>query len=209
MNRSMFREVLEMKYLVFAFVILTVLLFVALRLADAAERGKVLVAVFSRADENYDVGVIEKGNTLIVAEEIVRATGAELFQIRPVEAYPKGYRECTDVAKREQAERARPAMMEDMDLSGYDTIFLGYPNWWGDMPMIVYTFIEAHDFSGKTVIPFCTHEGSGLSGTEGTLERMLPGATVLKGLALRGATAQRSPDEVRTSVASWLKGLGL
>ena len=99
-------------------------------------------------------------------------------------------------------------MAEDKDISGYDTIFLGYPSWWGDMPMIVYTFLEGRDFSGKTVIPFCTHEGSGLSGTEGTLKRTLSGATVLKGLALRGATAQRSQDEARRSVTSWLKGLG-
>ena len=193
-----------MKQILFA----GLLLLLMANVAGAAEKGKILVAVFSRADENYNVGVIEKGNTLIVAEMIAEATGAEIFEIRPAKPYPKNYKEAIDVAKTEQAERARPAMAEDKDISGYDTIFLGYPNWWGDMPMIVYTFLEGRDFSGKTVIPFCTHEGSGLSGTEGTLKRMLSGATVLKGLALRGATAQRSQDEARRSVTSWLKGLG-
>ena len=177
-------------------------------IASAAEKGKVLVAVFSRADENYNVGVIEKGNTLIVAEMIAEATDAELFEIRPGKPYPRNYKETTDVAQEELRAKARPALAEDKDIAGYDTIFLGYPNWWGDMPMIVYTFLEAHDWSGKTVIPFCTHEGSGLSGTEGTLKRVLPGATVLKGLAVRGATAQRSRDEARRSVTSWLQGLG-
>ena len=198
-----------MKQIFFVGLLLTVMTVTFVHTAGAAEKGKILVAVFSRADENYNVGVIQKGNTLIVAEMIAEAVGAELFEIRPAKPYPKNYKETTDVAKTEQNERARPALAEDKDISGYDTIFLGYPNWWGDMPMIVYTFLEAHDFSGKTVIPFCTHEGSGLSGTEGTLNQVLPGATVLKGLALRGATAQRSRDEARRSVTSWLKGLGL
>ncbi|MBQ9526784.1 MAG: flavodoxin [Fretibacterium sp.] len=177
-------------------------------MAGAAEKSKALVAVFSRADENYGVGFIEKGNTMILAEMIAEQTGAELFEIRAAKPYPKNYDECTDVAKKEQTANARPALAEDKDISGYDTIFLGYPCWWGDMPMPVFTFLEAHDFSGKTVIPFCTHEGSGMGRTESSLKRTLRGAKILKGLAMRGATAQNSRDEAKESVASWLKGLG-
>ena len=175
--------------------------------AHAAERSKTLVAVFSRAGENYSVGEIEKGNTQIIAEMIAERTGAELFEIRTARPYPKEYKATTDLAKKEQREKARPALAEDKDLSGYDTIFLGYPNWWGDMPMAVYTFIEAHDWSEKTVIPFCTHEGSGLSGTENTLKRKLTGAKVLKGLAVHGSTAQNSRDTAQKSVMSWLENL--
>ena len=172
------------------------------------EKPNILVAVFSRADENYAVGFIEKGNTMILAEMIAEQTGAELFEIRTVKPYPRNYDECTDVAKKEQNEKARPALAEDKDISGYDTIFLGYPCWWGDMPMAVFTFLEAHDFSGKTVIPFCTHEGSGMGRTEGSLKRTLSSAKILKGLAIRGATAQNSRDAAQKSVTSWLKGLG-
>ena len=189
------------------FLALTALLAFA-GVAGAAENSKTLVAVFSRADENYAVGFIEKGNTMILAEMIAEQTGAELFEIRAATPYPKNYNECTDVAKKEQNANARPALAEDKDISGYDTIFLGYPCWWGDLPMAVFTFLEAHDFSGKTVIPFCTHEGSGMGRTEGSLKRTLPGAKLLKGLVLRGATVQNSRDEARKSVASWLKGLG-
>ncbi len=177
--------------------------------AAAAGNAKALVAVFSRADENYGVGFVEKGNTMILAEMIAGQTGADLFEIRTVNPYPRNYGECTDVAKKEQSENARPALAEDKDISGYDTIFLGYPCWWGDMPMAVFTFLEAHDFSGKTVVPFCTHEGSGMGRTESSLKRTLPGAKILRGLAVRGATAQNSRDAARKSVASWLKGLGL
>ena len=177
-------------------------------MAGAAENSKTLVAVFSRADENYAVGFIEKGNTMILAEMIAERTGADLFEIRTAKPYPVDYNECTDVAKKEQNENARPALAEDKDISGYDTIFLGYPCWWGDLPMAVFTFLEAHDFSGKRVIPFCTHEGSGMGRTEGSLRKTLPGAKILKGLAVRGATAQNSRDEARKTVTSWLNGLG-
>lgn len=175
--------------------------------ANAAE--KALVAVFSRADENYSVGFIEKGNTRVIAEMIAELTGADLFEIRAVNPYPKNYKECTDAAQKELNANARPALAGDKDITGYDTVFLGYPIWWGEMPMAVYTFLEAHDFKGKTVIPFATHEGSGMGRTEGSLRRVLPGAKVLKGLAVRGSTAQNSRDAAKKSVTSWLKGLGL
>lgn len=166
---------------------------------------KVLVAYFSRAGENYAVGDIARGNTRIVAEMIADATGGRLFEIVPRTEYPRSYDACVEVAKREQEAGARPAIREDIAIEDYDVVFLGYPNWWGDMPMPVYTFIEQHDWSHKIVLPFCTHEGSGLSDTQRRIAAACEGATVGAGLALRGAAAQHSQPQVRKTVASWLE----
>lgn len=165
---------------------------------------KILVAFFSRAGENYAVGHIEKGNTHIIAEMIASETDGDLFHIEPLTPYPDDYTECTEVAKQELNVKARPAIKGDIKVEDYDIIFIGYPNWWGDMPMPVYTFIEKHSWQGKTVIPFCTHEGSGLSGTENKLKAACKGATVLKGLAVRGATAQNAQAQAKESVNNWL-----
>lgn len=165
---------------------------------------KILVAFFSRAGENYAVGHIEKGNTHIIAEMIAAETDGDLFHIEPLTPYPDDYTECTEVAKQELNVKARPAIKGDIKVEDYDIIFIGYPNWWGDMPMPVYTFIEKHSWQGKTVIPFCTHEGSGLSGTENKLKAACKGATVLKGLAVRGATAQNAQAQAKESVNNWL-----
>lgn len=169
---------------------------------------KVLVVFFSHTGENYAVGNITKGNTHIVAEMIAEATGGRLFEIIPEKVYPKTYQECVEVAKQEKERNARPAIRGDIAVEDYDVVFIGYPNWWGDMPMPVYTFLEKHDWQGKTIIPFSTHEGSGLSGTERNLARICKGATVGKGLALRGATAQNKRDEARRSVQVWLGKAG-
>lgn len=166
---------------------------------------KTLVVFFSRTGENYGVGNIKKGNTHIVAEMIAKETGGKLFQIEPVKAYPVNYKQCTEVAKKEVETNARPAIKSDIAIEDYDVIYIGYPNWWADMPMPVYTFIEKHKWQGKTVIPFCTHEGSGLSDTESYLKRVCKGATVLKGLSMRGTTAQNSQDQARKTVANWIK----
>lgn len=168
---------------------------------------KILVAFFSRAGENYAVGNIEKGNTHILAEMIAAETGGDLFHIEPVTPYPDDYKECTEVSRRELNTKARPTIKGDIKVEDYDIIFIGYPNWWGDMPMPVYTFIEKHSWQGKTVIPFCTHEGSGLSGTENELKAACQGATVLKGLAVRGATAQNAQAQAKESVKNWLNKL--
>jgi len=169
---------------------------------------KVLVVFFSRADENYGVGNITKGNTRIVAEIIAEAVGGELFEIVPVQAYPKSYYDCVELAKKEKSAAARPAIAGDTAIEDYDTVFIGYPNWWGDMPMPVYTFIERHDWQGKRVIPFCTHEGSGLSDTERYIAEACKGATAGKGLALRGTTAQNSREQAKKSVLAWLERAG-
>ncbi len=177
--------------------------------SDAAG-SNILVAYFSRAGENYNVGVIEKGNTHIIADIIAEETGADLFEIATVNPYPETYDECTDVAKQEQEDNARPEIIDPpANLDGYDTIFIGYPIWWGDLPMAVYTFLENYDFSGKTVIPFCTHEGSGLSGTKGSIEDTCSGATVLDGLAIRGSIAQNEQDNAKSDVQAWLESFGM
>ena len=175
---------------------------------DASDAGsttesgkKVLVAFFSRTGENYGVGVIEKGNTHMIADMIAEEMDADTFEIARVAPYPEAYRDCTDEAQAEKAADARPELTATVDnFDDYDVIFLGYPIWWGDMPMPVYMFLESYDFSGKTVIPFCTHAGSGLSGTVQTLKDKLAGATVLDGRAIAGTTAQNSQDEARQSV---------
>lgn len=168
------------------------------------ENKKSLVVYFSRADENYNVGYIEKGNTEIVAELIAAETSTDLFHIEPVTPYPADYDQCTKVAQKERREKARPEIKGDKKIEDYDVIFIGYPNWWGDMPMPVYTFIERHDWHGKTVIPFCTHEGSGLSQTETYIRRACVRATVYSGLAVRGTDAQKSTPKVKTVVKEWL-----
>ena len=169
-----------------------------------------LVIYFSRTGEQYEVGVIDKGNTAIVAEMIAEQTGADMFEVLPADDhYPMTYDALTDVAKQEQNDKARPEYSDELpDLSGYSTIFIGSPVWWGDWPMIMYTMFEKNDFSGKTLIPFSTHEGSGLSGFDKKLEGACPDSTIGKGLAIRGYDAQNNQEEVRESVGSWLTELG-
>ena len=173
---------------------------------------KALVVYFSRTGEQYTVGVIDKGNTAIVAEMIAEETGADLFEVIPEDDhYPMTYSELTDVAKKEQKDKARPAYAGDVpDLSQYSIIFIGAPVWWGDWPMIMYTFFEtnADGLKSKTLIPFSTHEGSGLSGFDKKLSSACPDATVLDGLAIRGNDCQNNQDSVRKKVGEWLTKLG-
>ena len=169
-----------------------------------------LVLYFSRTGEQYVVGVIDKGNTAIVAEMIAEQTGADLFEVLPADDhYPMTYDALTDVAKQEQNDNARPTYSGELpDLSKYSTIFIGAPVWWGDWPMIMYTVFENNDFSGKTLIPFSTHEGSGLSGFDEKLAGACPNSTVGKGLAIEGNDAQNNQEKARESVSSWLAELG-
>ena len=179
---------------------------------EPSEGSNILVVYFSRTGEQYGVGVIDKGNTAIVADMIIEATGADSFEILPQEDYyPYTYDELTDVAKKEQNENARPAYAGDVpDLSQYETIFIGAPVWWGDWPMICYTFFEnnADSLAGKTLIPFSTHAGSGLSGFDRKLSSALSNSTVGEGLAISGSDAQNNQDSVRTKVNDWLSSLG-
>lgn len=167
---------------------------------------KILVVFFSHTGENYGVGNISEGNTHIIAKLITEVTDGTLFEIEPEKEYPHGsYDAVVEIAKQEKARKARPAIKGDVKVEDYDVIFIGYPNWWGDMPMPVYTFLEKHDWAGKTVVPFCTHEGSGLSSTERYIAETCKGATVAKGLAVRGETAQNNRDQAGKSVISWIK----
>ena len=164
-----------------------------------------LAAYFSLAGEQYDVGVIEEGNTSIIAHMIAEQTGADLFEIEAVTPYPASHSELLDVSRQEMADNARPEIVDTVDnMDDYDTIFIGYPNWWGDMPMIVYSFLESYDLSGKTIVPFCTHGGSGLSDTESTIAD-ITGGTMKDGFAILGTTAQNDRDTARNEVTQWLR----
>ena len=170
----------------------------------------VRVVYFSHAGENYNVGVIEEGNTSKMGKIIAEQLGADVFELVPVVPYLEDYDSCLDIATEEQRTDARPEYeggIENWDQ--YDTVFIGYPIWWGEIPNIVYTFMEAYDFTGKTVIPFNTHEGSGQAHSQRDIEGLLTGATVLKGLAVRGSKAQSDADGTGKDVANWLKQIGL
>lgn len=179
---------------------------------NTEESGRILIAYFSRADENYSVGTVDVGNTEIMAGFIKDYLGdkADAFKIDPVKAYPTNYKECTEYATEEKNSNARPEFKNSnsLDLSKYDTILIGYPIWWGDVPMIINTFLEKYDFSGKTIIPFNTHEGSGNSGTFTYIKNKMTSSTVnTNGLAIRGAEARK--ESSRATVENWLKGLDL
>lgn len=176
--------------------------------SDMTSETKVLVVYFSRTGEQYNVGTIDKGNTAIVAEMIAEKTGADLYEILPETDYPYTYSALTDVAKKEQGKKARPKIKGELpDVSGYDTVFIGAPVWWGDWPMICYTFFESVDLSGKKLVPFSTHEGSGLSGFDRKLASAVPDATVLTGHAVRGKDCQKKQSDVKKAVNKWIDGL--
>ncbi len=169
---------------------------------------KVLVVYFSKTGENYNVGTVDVGNTAMMASYIVDYLNADSFEIVPVKKYSDNYQKSTEEAKKEQNENARPEIKNKLNnLSDYDTVFIGYPIWWGDLPMIVYTFLENYNFDGKTIIPFNTHEGSGSAGTYNIIKNKLTNANVnTNGLALQGSVART--DEGKTKTINWLKELG-
>ena len=160
----------------------------------AAGEGTALIAYFSWS-----------GNTETVAQEIQAQTGADLFEIVPAEPYTDDYNELLDIAQEEQSSDARPAISETVDLSSYDTVYLGFPNWWGDMPMILYTFLDEYDLSGKTIAPFNTSGGSGFSGSLDTIAEMEPEAEITEGLSLGDEEAEDCADDV----AEWLVNIGM
>jgi flavodoxin len=165
---------------------------------------KILVAYFSRKGLNYINGNIVDlpiGNTEVVANMIQKITGGDLFHIESVIPYPKDYTETTEVAKTELRTKARPELTNHIgNIDEYGMIFLGYPNWWGTMPMPVFSFLEMYNFSGKTIAPFCTHEGSGLGRSEQDIAKECPDATVLNGIAIHGAFV----DAANIKITEWL-----
>ncbi len=159
-----------------------------------------LIAYYSRRGYNYVNGEIvdlKIGNTEVVANKIQSLTGSDIFRIETEGHYPEDYTKTTEVAKKEKNENARPEIVGRVkDMSRYDTIYLGYPNWWNTFPMVVFTFLESYDFKGKTIVPFCTHEGSGWGSSVRDIKKLCPESTVLDGLAIRGSTVQNSQADI-------------
>jgi flavodoxin len=169
---------------------------------------KILIAYYSRKGQNYVNGQIvdlQIGNTEVVAKMFQELTGGDLFNIQTLKSYPVDYTETTKVATVEKRNNAHPELASHVvNMQEYDTIILGYPNWWGTFPMAVFTFLEAYDFSEKTILPFCTHEGSGLGGSERDIRKLCPDAKVLPGLAIRGGSVKGASDTIK----SWLSKNG-
>ena len=169
---------------------------------------KKLVVYFSHKGENYSKGKIvnlEKGNTEIAAEIISSIIEADIFEIVADKKYPIKYDDCIEIAKKELRENSRPKLKDNIDIKEYDIIFVGYPNWWGTMPMLVWTFLEEKDFTNKKVLPFCTHEGSGLGKSESDIKKMTGGAEVLKGLAINGSEVNNSEKQIKKWLEDSLK----
>ena len=165
---------------------------------------KKLVAYFSHKGENYSKGKIvnlKKGNTEIAAEMISSIIDADIFEIIADKKYPIKYDDCIEIAKKELRENSKIKLKQDIDIKDYDTIFVGYSNWWGTMPMPVWTFLEGKDFNNKRVLPFCTHEGSGLGKSESDIKKLTSGAEVLKGLAINGSEVNSSEEKIK----KWLE----
>lgn len=178
------------------------------KLKAAPGERKVLVVYYSRTGQNYvsgDIVNLSVGNTAAVAEIIRRKTGADVFEIKTVKSYPADYHEATEVAKKELNEQARPDIVGGVDnIAQYDTIILGYPNWWGTMPMAVRSFLDEHDLSGKSILPFCTHEGSGMGRSESDLKSALPKSIIKPGLPLKGTRVHRQDSGIPVEVEAWL-----
>lgn len=165
----------------------------------------VLIAFYSRAGENYFGGAyrrISVGNTEKAAKMIAGLIGGVLYKIQQAQPYSEDYPACIAQAKADLQKNARPEVRNLPDnLDTYDEIYLGYPNYWGTMPIAVYTFLERYDFTGKTIHPFCTHEGSGLSNTERDIQKAALGAVVTKGLAIHGSNV----DGAKDALAQWVR----
>ena len=164
--------------------------------------GKTLIAFYSRRGQNYVGGSIRnlaKGNNEVIVEKIkAQLPDADVFQIDTVKKYSPDYMFCIDEAKEELRAKARPeltARVENMEQ--YDTIILGYPNWWGLPPMAVFTFLESYNFAGKKIVPFCSHEGSGLGGSIRQIKMTVPDANLTAGVAIHGASASHCDREVK------------
>lgn len=174
-----------------------------------ANDSKCLIAYFSRPGNNYVNGKIVNlpvGNTEVMAKMIHEMINGDLFHIEPVNAYPEDYTETTEVAQQERRANARPKLTRHLEnLASYDVILLGHPNWWGTMPMPVFTFLEEYDFSRKTIAPFCTHEGSALGRSVADIKKLCPQSTVLEGFPVRGSDVTTAKNKV----SGWLRETGL
>ena len=170
---------------------------------------KTLIAFFSRADENYFGGAmryVKTGNTEIVVNDMKEMIDADTFKIEMKDPYSPVYMTCIDEAKKDLRAKARPELVSmPASIDEYDTVVLAYPNYWGTMPMAVFTFLENFDFSGKTILPLCTNEGSGMGGSERDIKKTCPGANVKSGLSVTGSEAANAAGRVK----KWLAANGL
>ena len=156
------------------------------------KNSNVLVAYFSHS-----------GNTREVAEQVHQRVGGDLFPIVPVDPYPADYDAVVEKARQELNEGLRPKLNSKVeDIGRYDTVFVGYPDWWGTIPMPVATFLAENDLSGKAIVPFCTHEGSGLGRSADDIRELCPRSTVRDGLAVRGRNAKKAQSEITVWLAS-------
>ncbi len=169
------------------------------------KNGKTLVVFFSHAGENYSVGNIEVGNTKVVADYISEMTGADQFEIVADKDYDMPYMQLIEVAKQEANNNELPPMVGKLEnVDQYDTVFIGGPVWWGTYPQVMFTFFRDYDLNGKTIIPFTTHEGSGLASCVEDVREAYPSANVKPGFAIYGHEVRTG----RSKVEKWLKGLG-
>ena len=157
---------------------------------------KSLIIYFSRADENYSVGYIDKGNTEVIAEYIQKLTGADMFKVEPEIPYAKDYDTCINEAKERQTSHNAPIKEDIPDISSYEVIYIGSPVYWGDMPEELVTALKNVDLTGKVIGPFVTHEGSGLANIPSQIKEICKGAEVMNGLAIRGSAAGSSKNKV-------------
>ena len=176
---------------------------------DGKTSGKMLVVYFSRAGENWQVGVVERGNTAIMVDYIKELADVDVFEIEPANPYPEGYEDTKTVATAEFNNGTRPSIKTDCgSLADYETIFIGGPVWWARPPMIFRTFFEAHpELGGKTIIPFGTHGGSGVGSYKTLIQEYYPNATILESLGISGSSIRNSSS--KQTVESWLKRLGV
>ncbi|HEX9260958.1 MAG TPA: flavodoxin [Candidatus Bathyarchaeia archaeon] len=168
---------------------------------------KCLIAYFSRKGNNYSRGSIVNlpiGNTEVIAKMVKDLASGDLFRIDTIKPYPEDYGETTEVAGQELRSNERPALLNHVvDMGAYQVVFLGYPNWWGTMPMAVRTFLEEYDFSGKTIVPFCTHEGSGLGSSIRDIAKLCPRAELVNAIGFHGTNVKNARKEVE----SWIQKL--
>lgn len=157
---------------------------------------KSLIIYFIRADENYSVGYIDKGNTEVIAEYIQKLTGADMFKVEPEIPYAKDYDTCINEAKERQTSHNAPIKEDIPDISSYEVIYIGSPVYWGDMPEELVTALKNVDLTGKVIRPFVTHEGSGLANIPSQIKEICKGAEVMNGLAIRGSAAGSSKNKV-------------
>ena len=168
-------------------------------------KGKVLIVFFSHAGENYSVGNVKVGNTMLVADEIQKLTGGDMFEVVAEKSYDMPYNELIKVAQEEANQNEKPAFKGEVkNINEYDTVFIGGPIWWGTYPQVMFSFFDKYDLNGKTLIPFTTHEGSGLADCVEDVKKAYPKANVFDGFSIYGHEARKSMEKVD----KWLKGLG-